>query len=246
MCPAGCPSAQRRSAQPVVAGLAAAQRPARARRRRNRAGRRQITPKSRAATCTRATGSSSPNAPRRHDGGAAPPGRHAVPVSALPRTRAVIEVRDLTRTYHVGDVDVLALRGVDLTIERGEFVAIMGSSGSGKSTLMAILGCLDRPTGGHYLFEGVDVAGVARAGARGHPQRKARLRLPELQSAGAHQRDRECRTAADLCARPRRPGRNGDAGARVPELFWAWPTASATRPASFPAASSSASPSRAR
>ncbi len=71
---------------------------------------------------------------------------------------AVIEIHDLVRTYHAGDVDVHALRGVNLTIERGEFVAIMGSSGSGKSTMMAILGCLDRPTSGRYLFEGVDVA----------------------------------------------------------------------------------------
>src|SRR5882757_9359075 len=73
-------------------------------------------------------------------------------------TDTVIEVQDLARTYHAGDVDVYALRGVNLTIERGEFVAIMGSSGSGKSTMMSILGCLDRPTGGRYLFEGVDVA----------------------------------------------------------------------------------------
>jgi macrolide transport system ATP-binding/permease protein len=70
----------------------------------------------------------------------------------------VIDVRNITRRYQAGDVDVDALRGVSLTIARGEFVAIMGSSGSGKSTLMAILGCLDRPTSGQYLFEGVDVA----------------------------------------------------------------------------------------
>jgi macrolide transport system ATP-binding/permease protein len=70
----------------------------------------------------------------------------------------VIQSVGLVRTYHVGDIDVRALQDVSLTVERGEFVAIMGSSGSGKSTLMSILGCLDQPTGGQYLFEGVDVA----------------------------------------------------------------------------------------
>ncbi len=70
----------------------------------------------------------------------------------------VIRVEGLTRIYRSGDVEVPALRGVSLTVMPGEFVAIMGSSGSGKSTLMAILGCLDRPTGGHYYFEGLDAA----------------------------------------------------------------------------------------
>jgi macrolide transport system ATP-binding/permease protein len=72
----------------------------------------------------------------------------------------VIRVENVTRTYHVGDVDVHALAGVSLVIERGEFVAIMGSSGSGKSTLMAILGGLDRPSSGRYFLDGVDVAGL--------------------------------------------------------------------------------------
>jgi macrolide transport system ATP-binding/permease protein len=69
----------------------------------------------------------------------------------------VIRVEGVSRTYHVGDIDVHALNDVSVTIERGEFVAIMGSSGSGKSTLMSILGCLDRPSSGHYFFEGLDV-----------------------------------------------------------------------------------------
>jgi macrolide transport system ATP-binding/permease protein len=73
---------------------------------------------------------------------------------------AVIQVEEVTRTYHVGDIDVHALAGVDFTVERGEFVAIMGSSGSGKSTLMSILGCLDRPSTGRYLLDGIDVASL--------------------------------------------------------------------------------------
>ena len=72
----------------------------------------------------------------------------------------IIRVMNATRTYHVGDVDVHALRGVDLMVEPGEFIAIMGSSGSGKSTLMSLLGCLDRPSSGEYYLEGVNVAGL--------------------------------------------------------------------------------------
>jgi macrolide transport system ATP-binding/permease protein len=71
---------------------------------------------------------------------------------------ALVRVEDVRRTYHVGDVDIEALRGVSLEIRAGEFIAIVGASGSGKSTLMAILGCLDRPTSGRYRLEGVDTA----------------------------------------------------------------------------------------
>jgi ABC-type lipoprotein export system ATPase subunit len=73
----------------------------------------------------------------------------------------VIKIQDLTRIFRLGDVEVRALDGVSLTIERGEFVAIMGPSGSGKSTLMNVLGCLDGPSSGRYILEGVDVAGLA-------------------------------------------------------------------------------------
>ncbi len=73
------------------------------------------------------------------------------------RRPPAIQVRDVTKTYELGQIRVRALRRVSLQIERGDFVAIMGSSGSGKSTLMNILGCLDIPTGGTYLIDGVDV-----------------------------------------------------------------------------------------
>ena len=72
----------------------------------------------------------------------------------------LIELDGVTKTYRMGDVEVEALRGVSLTIEQGEFTAIMGASGSGKSTLMNILGCLDQPTAGRYLLEGQDVSGL--------------------------------------------------------------------------------------
>jgi putative ABC transport system ATP-binding protein len=70
----------------------------------------------------------------------------------------MIAVRDLTRTYSLGDVDVHALRGVSIDIAEGEFIALTGPSGSGKSTFMHLIGCLDRPTSGEYLFAGRDVA----------------------------------------------------------------------------------------
>jgi putative ABC transport system ATP-binding protein len=69
----------------------------------------------------------------------------------------VIDLQDVSKTYHVGEISVHALRGVSATVQRGEYVAIMGASGSGKSTLMHILGCLDIPTAGIYRLNGADV-----------------------------------------------------------------------------------------
>jgi putative ABC transport system ATP-binding protein len=74
----------------------------------------------------------------------------------------LIRVEKLTKIYYLGEVQVPALKGVDLTIQAGECVAIMGASGSGKSTFMNILGCLDRPTDGKYLLEEKDVSGLSR------------------------------------------------------------------------------------
>jgi putative ABC transport system ATP-binding protein len=77
--------------------------------------------------------------------------------------RAVIETKALTKTFGSNGVAVHALRGIDLTVDRGEFLALIGPSGSGKSTLMAILGCLDKPTSGSYEFDGERVDGLSNA-----------------------------------------------------------------------------------
>lgn len=86
---------------------------------------------------------------------------------------ALILCEDIWKIYRVGDVDVEALRGLNLIIRRGEFVAIMGSSGSGKSTLMNILGCLDQPTKGQYRLNGIDVGHL-------QPDRLAEIRNQQI------------------------------------------------------------------
>ncbi len=81
----------------------------------------------------------------------------------------MIELRDITKVYHLGEIDLPVLKGISLRIEDGEFVSLTGASGSGKSTLMNILGCLDHPSGGEYLLDGRDIAGL-------NPDERARLR----------------------------------------------------------------------
>ena len=73
-------------------------------------------------------------------------------------TETVIDIQGITKTYHLGEIDLHVLKGIDLKIERGEFVSIMGPSWSGKSTLMNILGALDQPTTGTFYLDGIDVA----------------------------------------------------------------------------------------
>src|SRR5437870_12751114 len=75
---------------------------------------------------------------------------------------ALVRLIDVHKTYRTGEMEVPAVRGVSLEIKRVDFVALMGASGSGKSTLMIILGCLDRPTSGHYVLDGADVSGLDR------------------------------------------------------------------------------------
>ncbi len=86
---------------------------------------------------------------------------------------ALIELRNVGRTYNLGEVDVHALRSVTLNIERGEYVALIGPSGSGKSTLMNTLGCLDRPTQGSYLLDGNEIVTMSR-------DQRARIRNRQL------------------------------------------------------------------
>ncbi len=76
--------------------------------------------------------------------------------------QTLIELRSVAKIYGTGEAEVAALAGIDLSVHDGEFVAVMGPSGSGKSTCMNILGCLDTPTSGHYLFRGADVGGMSR------------------------------------------------------------------------------------
>jgi putative ABC transport system ATP-binding protein len=140
----------------------------------------------------------------------------SLPVARRAR-RPVIEVQDVERVYRLGeDVEVRALAGVSLRIARGEFVAIMGSSGSGKSTLMHILGCLDAPTAGRYLLDGVDVRDIAEDDLADLRNRKigfvfqsfnlvarttalANVELP-LAYAGLGRRERRARATAALAA----------------------------------------------
>jgi ABC-type molybdenum transport system ATPase subunit/photorepair protein PhrA len=158
---------------------------------------------------------------------------------------SVIRTEQLVKTYVSGRTEVHALRGIDMVVERGEFVAIMGTSGSGKSTLMNLLGCLDTPTSGSYQIDGVSVEGLDR-------NQLADLRNQKIGFV----------SRASTCCRARRHwttwscrcSTTGEARGSVTPTHWPQPhwrgsasaTGSITSPASCPAVSSSAWPSPVR
>jgi len=139
---------------------------------------------------------------------------HATPPAA------VIDLRGVAKTYGDGETAVRALRGIDLSVQAGEYVAVMGASGSGKSTLMNMLGCLDVPTSGSYHLDGLDVAELD-------------------QHALALIRNRRI----GFVPTPRCPATSAASALSPRSTSWGSPIARTTGPTSSPAASSSASPS---
>ena len=111
-------------------------------------------------------------------------------------SKTVIELQNIKRNFQVGDETVHALRGVSFSINEGEFVTIMGTSGSGKSTLLNILGCLDTPTTGEYLLDGISVRTMSKS------QRAVLRTLAEaphfLQPAAQDHRHRKCGASANV------------------------------------------------
>lgn len=147
----------------------------------------------------------------------------------------VIQAKDLTKTYQMGEVEVRALRGVSLEIARGEVVAIMGPSGSGKSTLMNIIGCLDQPTSGEYSIDGEQVSHLSDDQLSSIRNRKVGFIFQSFNLLAVPQ---PCRMLNCQCATPVSPRTGGKKPARRWRQ-WLWGIASTTIPTSSLAGSSS-------
>ena len=118
---------------------------------------------------------------------------------------ALIELTDVSKTYDLGEVQVEALKHATISIERGEYVALIGPSGSGKSTLMNTLGCLDRPTGGSYKLDGQEVSTMSANERAALQQRHLNHRGSRPRRAWRwHQNQRQARPRRARCRRPRR------------------------------------------
>ena len=128
----------------------------------------------------------------------------------------ILDLARVRKTYSTGTIEVEALRGIDLVVPEGEYVAIMGPSGSGKSTLMHILGCLDIPTAGTYRLAGVDVGVMDEERLAEVRNRRHRLRVPAVQPARLAHRPAQRRAPARVCAgAARRATAPSDRGARA-------------------------------